>query len=206
MSSLLNNLLGFDFSEIEKKLNSVKDLAEEKYNNFVDNNIKKYDLSTNEGYEAFINEASELRKSLSESNAPFSDMCLKLLDSLVEKAMVYHADKMNTNKTVETPKVDNTKETIDSLVKSEVERNSNENHGKLNIGPGINIEKDENTIDWPSDKLTSKQKRSIWKLVDEYMDTKVIPYLDEDFDDDLVDDMSSGLFEFAAWILTKEED
>ena len=64
---------------------------------------------------------------------------------------------------------------------------------------------EEDTVDWPSNKLTPKQKRNIWKLVDEYIDTMVIPYLNDDFDEDLVADMSGGLFEFAAWILTKED-
>ena len=94
---------------------------------------------------------------------------------------------------------------VNELVGKEVNRVKEENHGRLNEGEGMK-KVEEDTVDWPSNKLTLKQKRNIWKLVDEYIDTMVIPYLNDDFDEDLVADMSGGLFEFAAWILTKEED
>jgi len=195
MSNSIFDFLNFDFSDLAKKLEDLKVLATDKYNDFVNNNVKKYDLNTEEGYEAFIKEAAEIRTQLIKSDSVFADKLVTLLDGMVEKAMKNHSENAPL------PKSDK----VGELVGKEVNRAKEENHGKLNEGEGIK-EVEEDVIDWPSDKLTPKQKRNVWKLVDEYMDTKVLPYLDEDFDEDMVDDMSSGLFEFAAWILTKEED
>lgn len=195
MSNNIFDFLNFDFSDLAKKLEDLKVLATDKYNDFVNNNVKKYDLNTEEGYEAFIKEAAEIRTQLIKSDSVFADKLVTLLDGMVEKAMKNHSENTPL------PKADK----VGELVGKEVNRVKEENHGTLNEGEDIK-EVEEDAIDWPSDKLTPKQKRNVWKLVDEYMDTKVIPYLDDDFDEDLVDDMSSGLFEFAAWILTKEED
>lgn len=195
MSNNIFDFLNFDFSDLAKKLEDLKVLATDKYNDFVNNNVKKYDLNTEEGYEAFIKEAAEIRTQLIKSDSVFADKLVTLLDGMVERAMKNHSENTPLPKT----------DKVGELVGKEVNRVKEENHGKLNEGEGIKVV-EEDAIDWPSDKLTPKQKRNVWKLVDEYMDTKVIPYLDEDFDEDLVDDMSSGLFEFAAWILTKEED
>lgn len=192
----------FNLDDLAKKLEDLKVLATDKYNDFVNNNFKKYDVTTDEGYQAFVNEAADIRKQLSESDGIFSQKLISVLDKFVEDAYKAHkeaTEKRNTNKDI------NANRNIDDLVHAEVTRNVKENNGRINKNDSPIVEKNDN-IDWPSEKLTSKQKRNVWKLVDEYMDTKVIPYLEEDFDDDLVDDMSSGLFEFAAWILTKEED
>ena len=195
MSNNIFDFLNFDFSDLAKKLEDLKVLATDKYNDFVNNNVKKYDLNTEEGYEAFIKEAAEIRTQLIKSDSVFADKLVTLLDGMVERAMKNHSENTPLPKT----------DKVGELVGKEVNRVKEENPGKLNEGEGIKVV-EEDAIDWPSDKLTPKQKRNVRKLVDEYMDTKVIPYLDEDFDEDLVDDMSSGLFEFAAWILTKEED
>lgn len=201
----------FDFSELAKKLEDLKTLATDKYNDFVNNNVKKYDLNTQEGYEAFIKEAADIRTELLKSDSIFANKLIDLLDKMVEKAMNEHikqkTNDINANKKITIEKVDNTPETINDLVQTEVARNKNENHGKINTGKKEYVapEVKESSINWPSEKLTPKQKRNVWKLVDEYVDTMIVPYLDEDFDEDVVDDMSSGLFEFAAWILTKEE-
>ena len=184
MSNSIFDFLNFDFNDLVKKLDELKVLATDKYNDFVNNNVK-----------TFIKEAAEIRTQLIKSDSVFADKLVALLDNMVEKAMKNHSEKTPL------PKVDK----VSELVGKEVNRVKEENHGKLNEGEGIK-EVEEDDIDWPSDKLTPKQKRNVWKLVDEYMDTKVIPYLDDNFDEHLVDDMSSGLFEFAAWILTKEED
>lgn len=206
MSNNVFDFLNFDFSDLLKTLKDLKMVAADKYNDFVNNNIKKYDLNTEEGYEAFIKEAADIRTQLIKSDSLFADKLVELLDGMVERAMKNHSEK-NANKPLPKVKEDNK---VDELVKAEVKRNINENYGKLNTGKDYEenkerSEKKEEKVDWPSDKLTAKQKRNVQRLVDEYMDTKVIPYLDEEFDEDTVDDMSSGLFEFAAWILTKEE-
>lgn len=192
--SELFDFLNFDLSDLAKKLEDLKVLATDKYNDFVNNNIKKYDLNTNEGYESFIKDAADIRTKLLQSDSTFANKYLvNALDSVVEKAMRQHSESQV--KPIEK---------VNEIVKNEVNRNLNENHGKVNTG--IGIPEDEDSIDWPSDKLSFKQKRNIWKLVDEYMDTKIVPYLDDNVNEDMVDDMSSGLFEFAAWILTKEEN
>ena len=204
MSNSIFDFLNFDFNDLAKKLDDWKVLATDKYNNFVNNNIKKYDLNTQEGYEAFIKEAAEIRTQLLKSDSIFSNKLVEILDSLVEKAMKNHS---TNNVNTPLPKVSENNK-VNELVNNEVNRNRNENNIKINVGKEVENTKNEECegVDWPSDKLTPKQKRNVWKLVDEYMDTKIIPYLDDDFDEDVVDDMSNGLFEFAAWILTKEED
>ena len=195
MNNNIFDFLNFDFSDLAKKLEDLKVLANDRYNDFINNNVKKYDLNTEEGYEAFIKEAAEIRTQLIKSDSVFADKLVTLLDSMVEKAMKNHSENTHLPKT----------DKVNELVGKEVNRVKEENHGRLNEGECMK-EVEEDTVDWPSNKLTPKQKRNIWKLVDEYMDTMVIPYLDDDFDEDLVADMSGGLFEFAAWILTKEED
>lgn len=203
MSNSVFDFLNFDFSELLQTMKDLKMVATDKYNDFVNNNIKKYDLNTEEGYEAFIKEAADIRTQLVKSDNVFANKLVDLLDGMVERAMKNHSEKVANKQVSEEKKVD-------ELVKAEVKRNIHENHGKLNTGKNYEekeerSEKEEEKIDWPSNKLTAKQRRNVQRLVDEYMDTKVVPYLDEEFDEDTVDDMSSGLFEFAAWILTKEE-
>ena len=203
MDNSIFDFLNFDFNDLAKKLDELKVLATDKYND-IKNNVKKYDLDTEEGYEAFIKEAAEVRTELLKSNSIFANKLVELLDSMVEKAMKNHTDK-NANKPLknDTPKVSN-------IIKNEVDRSINENHNKINTGKGVETKDnevvEETNINWPSDNLTPRQKRNVWKLVDEYMDTMIVPYLDEEFDEDMVDDMANGLFQFAAWILTKEED
>jgi len=53
--------------------------------------------------------------------------------------------------------------------------------------------------------LTYKQSRSVWKLVDEYMETMIEPYCPDNTSEDVLDDMASGLYEFAAWLLNHED-
>jgi hypothetical protein len=202
MSNSIFDFLNFDLNDLVKKLDDFKVLANDTYND-VKNNVKKYDLDTEEGYEAFIKEAANIRTELLRSNSIFSDKLINLLDSAVERAMKKHSEKM-ANKNLS--KVKENK--VNDLVDAEVNRSKNENHKKINTGKGVteNVNEDEDEIDWPSDKLTFKQKKNITKLVDEYMNTMILPYINDDIDEDMVHDMASGLFEFAAWILTKEED
>lgn len=182
----------FNLDELQRKFNEWANLLTEKYNDFVENNIKKYDLNTDEGYEAFIKDAAELRKELNESDSIFSDKMLKVLDALVEKAMNKHNEKKHAEAVQK------------ELVANEVSREKEENHGKVNVG----VKKDDiqsEPADWPSDSLTYKQSRSVWKLVDEYMETMVEPYCPANTSEDVLDDMASGLYEFAAWLLNHED-
>ena len=184
-----NSLFNFNFNDLMDKINSIK------------SNIKKYDLNTEEGYETFIKDAAEIRMNLLNSDSKFANEYLvNILDDLVQRAMKNYSEK---KKMEEVEK--NLNSTVDSIVKNEVNRNVSENHGRVNHGQGVvdNLS-NKKGIEYPSDNLNYKQKRNVWKLVDEYMDTKVIPYLDNNVSEEMIDDMSSGLFEFGAWILTKD--
>lgn len=205
----LFDFLNFDFSDLAKKLEDLKVLATDKYNDFINNNVKKYDINTEEGYEAFIKDAADIRTKLLQSESAFASKYLvSALDSVVEKAMNQHSEAQAVKRLE--PKEENAvggryTNKVNDIVKNEVNRNITENHGKVNTGVGVVKESERVNVEWPSDKINFKQKREIWKLVDEYMDTKIIPFLDQNVNENTIDDMAGGLFEFAAWILTKEE-
>ena len=57
-------------------------------------------------------------------------------------------------------------------------------------------------LEWPSDKLTRKQQIRLWDIVDEYVNTMIRPYVDDD-NEDLIPDAAGALYEFAAWVLYK---
>ena len=197
MENLFGNLFNnLDLTDLSKKLEAFKTLANDKYNTFMDNNFRKYDLTTEDGYKEFINEAANIRTKLEESkNNPFAGAMINVLDNLVKNAMQYHSEHKVSNEKKNDP--------VKDIVNNEVNRQKTENHGKLNVNVKTDLPDE---FEYPSDKLSHRQTRNVWKLVDEYMDTMIQPYLPEDVDDEVVDDMASGLFEFAAWILTKEEE
>lgn len=186
---LFNN---FDFSEFGKLLDSWKVTATDKYNDFVNNKIKKYDLKTQAGYEAFIEEAADIRKKLLESDSIFSKTLINWLDAVVKKAMEEHNANLNTNK-----------DTVSEIVNAEVNRVNNEN--KRPVKKCVEETPSEPDV-WPSDSLSERQKRNVWRIVDQYMDKMIVPYLHDDVDEDAVDDMAYGLFEFAAWVLNLDEE
>ena len=189
MENLFGNLFNnLDLTDLSKKLEAFKTLANDKYNTFMDNNFRKYDLTTEDGYKEFINEAANIRTKLEESkNNPFAGAMINVLDNLVKNAMQYHSE----HKVSEEKKND----TVKDIVNNEVNRQKTENHGKLNVNVKTDLPDE---FEYPSDKLSHRQTRNVWKLVDEYMDTMIQPYLPEDVDNEVVDDMASGLFEFAA--------
>lgn len=196
MANNIFDFLGIDLDATLKNLVELKNNLVDTYNekvNDIKDNIKKYDLDTQEGYEAFINDAAEIRKQLVESKSMFSDTMLKVLDRLVEKVMNEHEEKVRKNVAQE-------------LVQREVERVKQENHGKLNVNKQPEVEEEvAGPEEWPSDNLTYKQSRNIWNIVNEYMEEMIEPYVPDDTDEDVLDDMASGLYEFAAWVLTREE-
>lgn len=238
--SKLFDLLGFNFDEFTNKLIEARTELNDKYTDFLNNNFKKYDIDTQEGYEAFIKDVSDLRTSLIKSDNIFSNSMVNILDKIVEGAMKRHSEVTAQKK-----------DPIKEIVNTEVERVKEENGGQLvskddydDLGKRIFKEgmskcecegtdkqydpyapccedccddcndcwndgcdcDEDNGIEWPSENLTYKQRRNISRIVDEYMDTKVLPYLDEDTDDEVIEDMASGLFEFAAWVLTRDEE
>ena len=182
----LFDLLSIDYTNLAEKINEMLNKATEKYNK-----INKYDLDTQEGYEKFINEAAELRKNLNEGDYLFKDTLIKILDNTVEKVMNNHTMKQfeQNNKNISTA--------YEDLVNKEVERTRKENSN-------VSAPKNKRSPDiWPSSKLTDEQKLNVWKLVDEFMETMILPYIDEATDKEVINDIGSGLFEYSAWLLKK---
>ena len=183
------NIFDIDFDNVIENLKSIRDSIVDKYTDFVDG-MKRYDLNTDEGYESFITDSAELRKDLDNSNSIFAKYAVAMLDKLVEHVMKEHENKPQVKKNVK-----------DEIVNAEVKRNFRENN--------VNIKKQEfdeaPKLVWPSSKLTDRQARKIWRWVDKYVDEMVLPYTNET-DEEVIDNMSSGLFEFAAWLLNAEEE
>jgi len=184
-----NNIFDFFGIDLDATLKNLNELKENLVNSYTDkvnefkDNFKKYDLNTQEGYEAFIKEAADIRKQLVDSNSFGTNTMLKVLDRLVEKVMNEHENKVKNM-------------TINEVVNKEVERTS-KNPVKL---------KDDVKIEWPSTKLTYKQARSVRKLVDEFVETMIEPYVENTDQEDILENVASGLYEFGAWVLTKEDE
>lgn len=192
----MNNIFDFDFDKFSEQLNEMQNTA-----------ISKVDLKkAQDTYESLIREAADARVNLEKSNIFFADYLIAILDKSVEMLNnVYEDFKKHVNDTKKN-------DTVADIVDKEVKREVNENHGNVNCNCNeCNDKKAAETceckdnIEYPSDKLTAKQRRNVQNIVDEYMDEMIIHYLPDNFNEDTVDDMTSGLFEFAAWILTKEE-
>ena len=190
------NMMNFiDFEKFSKQINDMQNTA---YSNV---DIKK----AQDVYESLIREAADVRVNLEKSNAFFADYLISLLDGAVESLNKVYDD---FKKCVEKAKKENP---VTDIVNKEVQREVNENHGKVNVKD--NMEKVTDTceckehngseIEYPSSKLTSKQRRSVYNIVSEYMEEMILPYLPEDYDEDIVDDAENGLIEFAAWLLNK---
>ena len=194
MANNLFDLLGIDLDNLYQRFMNLQNTILDKYNELV-KNAKKYDLDTDEGYENFIKDAAEVRKDLENSDSVFAQKIIELLDKAVKKAMENHESKKVKSKNL-----------AQELVNTEVNRSVKENHGKVNKEeseevPMCGCEKCKGGIDWPSDHISYNQAKTIWGLVDEYIETKVKPYAD--WDEDSLDAMSDGLFEFAAWVINK---
>ena len=58
-------------------------------------------------------------------------------------------------------------------------------------------------IERPSDKLSTTDKLSLHKLVGEYVDTRIRPYVSKNVDNNMINNMYAGLFEFGAWLVNK---
>ena len=186
-------------------LQNLSDTISGKYDNLV-NGIKKYDLTTDDGYEKFIKEAAELRKELQSYDTYFSRKMIDFLDSLVTTASKKHEELKEIERKEAAEKKAEAEAEKARLVKAEVDRtNAEKPRQSFNTISDIsNRIGDSDEIDWPSAHISSKQRRQIWELVDEYMDDKVLPYV-QGIDGEKIDNMASGLFEFAAWILKHEK-
>ena len=94
-------------------------------------------------------------------------------------------------------------EKVNEIINNQVEKERANKQVNVRVQPVPEVEDD---IEWPSQQLSEKQKRSIWRIVDEYVDTMILPHLDKETrnNEDLIDNVSSGLFEFACWIMNKD--
>ena len=63
----------------------------------------------------------------------------------------------------------------------------------------------QNKISRPSEKLSTDIGLQIHKLVTEYVDTMIKPYACPEMSQQVINDAYAGLYEFAAWIYTKEK-
>lgn len=84
-------------------------------------------------------------------------------------------------------------DTIDELVDNIHEQLKEENDEKNELA----------APERPSQKLTTEQGLQIHKLTQEYVDTMIKPYNNGLLTDEQINDAYAGLYEFAAWILTK---
>ena len=184
----MKSIFDLDFDKFTEQLDKMQNDA-----------ISKVDLQKAQNtYEKLIREAADVRVNLEKSNALFADYLITLLDGAVETLNnVYESFK----KKVAAAKKSNP---VADIVNEEVKREVNENHGKVNCKRN-----EEETceckkeFEYPSSKLTFMQRRNVESIVDEYMNTMILPHLPAGYDDDIIDDMHGGLFEFAAWILNK---
>lgn len=181
-----------DLENLANKVNDLKEAVSDKYNDVMDNTVRKYDLNTREGYENFIHDVADMRKDLEGNDGFFAKYLLKLLDNMVSNVMENYGKKYMSNT-----------EMVNEIVHNQVEKERANKQVNIRVQPVPEVEDD---IEWPSQKLSEKQKRSIWRIVDEYVDTMLLPYLDKETrnNEDLIDNVSSGLFEFACWIMNKE--
>jgi len=181
-----------DLENLANKVNELKEAVSDKYNDVMDNTVRKYDLNTREGYENFIHDVADMRKDLEGNDGFFAKYLLKLLDNIVSNVMENYGKKYMSN-------ADKAQE----IIHNQVEKERANKQVNVRVQPVPEVEDD---IEWPSQQLSEKQKRSIWRIVDEYVDTMILPHLDRETrnNEDLIDNVSSGLFEFACWIMNKE--
>ena len=181
-----------NLENLANKVNDLKEAVSDKYNDVMDNTVRKYDLNTREGYENFIHDVADMRKDLEGNDGFFAKYLLRLLDNMVSNVMENYGKKYMSNT-----------DKVNEIVNNQVEKERANKQVNIKVQPVPEVEDD---IEWPSQKLSEKQKRSIWRIVDEYVDTMLLPYLDKETrnNEDLIDNVSSGLFEFACWIMNKE--
>jgi len=181
-----------DLENLANKVNELKEAVSDKYNDVMDNTVRKYDLNTREGYENFIHDVADMRKDLEGNDGFFAKYLLKLLDNIVSNVMENYGKKYMSN-------ADKAQE----IIHNQVEKERANKQVNVRVQPVPEVEDD---IEWPSQQLSEKQKRSIWRIVDEYVDTMILPHLDRETrnNEDLIDNVSSGLFEFACWIMNKD--
>lgn len=188
-------------NELLSSFENLSDLLSEKYDD-IKSNVIKYDFTTDEGYSKFVKDAAELRTQLEKYDSYFTDKMIDVLDSVVASATKKYTEHKEEQEK-EAKKKEAEQREKERLIKAEIERTRKEN--PINTVKTISDikqdidDEDDGSIDYPSSHLTMKQRRQIKDLVDEYMDTKVIPYVN--CSNESITYAADGLFEFAAWII-----
>lgn len=145
-----------------------------KYGNDNNNNVKVYDLSTDEGIKGYNKQLDKL-----------SETDLDFLNDFGIDAKKFIKEMRNlgnhiyeSNKEDETPAQQQLdRKTVDHTDTEKIER--------------------------PSDKLSVDQKLQLHKITQEYVDTMIRPYSKGKLTNNQINDAYAGLFEFAAWIMKR---
>ena len=144
-----------------------------KYANDNDN-VKVYDLSTDEGIKGYNKQLDKL----SETDLDFLNDFGIDTKKLIKEMRNLGNHIYESNKEDEKPaqhQLD--RKTVDHTVDEKFER--------------------------PSDKLSVDQKLQLHKITQEYVDTMIKPYNNGQLNNAQINDAYAGLFEFAAWIMNR---
>ena len=144
-----------------------------KYRNDNDN-VKVYDLSTDEGFKEYNKRLEEL----SETNLDFLKDFGIDVNKFIKEMRELGNHIYESNKEDETP-------AQQQLDRKTVDHTDNENFER------------------PSDKLSVDQKLQLHKITQEYVDTMIKPYSNGQLNNAQINDAYAGLFEFAAWIMKR---
>ena len=144
-----------------------------KYRNDKDN-VKVYDLSTDEGFKEYNKRLDEL----SETDLNFLNDFGIDVNKFIKEMRELGNHIYESNKEDETP-------AQQQLDRKTVDHTDNENFER------------------PSDKLSVDQKLQLHKITQEYVDTMIRPYSKGKLTNNQINDAYAGLFEFAAWIMKR---
>ena len=144
-----------------------------KYRNDNDN-VKVYDLSTDEGFKEYNKRLDEL----SETDLDFLNDFGIDVNKFIKEMRELGNHIYESNKEDETP-------AQQQLDRKTVDHTDNENFER------------------PSDKLSVDQKLQLNKITQEYIDTMIKPYSKGQLTNNQINDAYAGLLEFAAWIMKR---
>ena len=144
-----------------------------KYRNGNDN-VKVYDLSTDEGFKEYNKRLDEL----SETDLDFLNDFGIDVNKFIKEMRELGNHIYESNKEDETP-------AQQQLDRKTVDHTDNE------------------IFERPSDKLSVDQKLQLHKITQEYVDTMIKPYNKGQLTNNQINDAYAGLFEFAAWIMKR---
>ena len=144
-----------------------------KYANDNDN-VKVYDLTTDEGIKDYNKQLDDLDKTDLDFLNDFGIDAKKLIKEMRNLANhIYESNKEDE----EPAQKQLDRKTVDHTDTEKIER--------------------------PSDKLSVDQKLQLHKITQEYVDTMIKPYSKGQLTNNQINDAYAGLFEFAAWIMKR---